>query len=48
MHTKCTVKVDHFLSEAISLTRHDPLAFSSPNTQVGAYRVSLTPFTIRL
>ena len=45
MHTKCTVKVDNGLSADISLTQHDLLAFSSSNTQAGAYCISSTPFS---
>ena len=48
MQTSCIVSVVRTLSDTHRLTQHDLLAFSSPKTQTGAYRIPETRFTIRL
>ena len=49
MYARYIVRVGSGLSARTGLTRHDPLVFSSSNTQAGAYRISLTPlFAVRL
>jgi hypothetical protein len=48
MQTGCTVQVVGTLSDTHRLTQHDLLAFSSSKTQVEAYCIPQTRFTIRL
>jgi len=42
---RCTVKVDSGFSTGVSLTQHDLLAFSFPNTQAETYCISSTLFS---
>ncbi len=42
MHTRCTVEVETDFSIGVSLTQHDLLAFSFPNTQAETYCMSST------